>query len=103
MLLELTDGFWFAFLFVDTVLVLPIDCRYSYYFPFLDTQGEVGVDNNCVGPLYEHVFPPSLAPSLAFVGLPWKVMHGRASYWSLWVLSFFKLFFGLCSMSVTSY
>jgi len=47
---------------------------YLYYFPFLDTQGEVGVDDNCVGPLYEHVFPPSLAPSLAFVGLPWKVV-----------------------------
>ncbi|KAG0606058.1 hypothetical protein M758_9G109900 [Ceratodon purpureus] len=50
---------------------------YFYYFPFLDTQGEVGVDDNCVGPLYQHVFPPSLAPSIGFVGLPWKV---RSSY-----------------------
>ncbi|KAG0606057.1 hypothetical protein M758_9G109900 [Ceratodon purpureus] len=47
---------------------------YFYYFPFLDTQGEVGVDDNCVGPLYQHVFPPSLAPSIGFVGLPWKVV-----------------------------
>jgi len=33
----------------------------------------VSVNDNCVGPLYEHVFPPVLAPSLSFVGLPWKV------------------------------
>lgn len=32
-------------------------------------------DNN-VGPLYEHVFPPFLAPSIGFVGLPWKVRCG---------------------------
>lgn len=47
---------------------------YFYHYPFLDTKGEVAVDENCVGPLYEHVFPPSLAPSLSFVGLPWKVV-----------------------------
>lgn len=47
--------------------------RFSYSFPFLHTQGEVGVDDNCVGPLYEQVFPPSLAPSLAFIGLPYRV------------------------------
>ena len=26
-----------------------------------------------MGPLYDHIFPPSLAPTLAFVGLPWQV------------------------------
>lgn len=31
------------------------------------------MDDNCVGPLYKHVFPPQLAPSLSFIGLPWKV------------------------------
>lgn len=31
------------------------------------------VDDNCVGPLYKHVFPPALAPWLSFIGLPWKV------------------------------
>jgi hypothetical protein len=31
------------------------------------------VEDNCVGPLYKQVFPPSLAPSIGFVGLPWKV------------------------------
>ncbi|KAL8216739.1 hypothetical protein R6Q57_023576 [Mikania cordata] len=46
---------------------------YKYYFPFLDTEGIVTVDDNRVGPLYKHVFPPSLAPWLSFVGLPWKV------------------------------
>jgi hypothetical protein len=39
-------------------------------FPFLDTGGLVTVDDNRVGPLYEHTFPPALAPSLSFVGLP---------------------------------
>jgi thioredoxin reductase len=47
---------------------------YSNHFPFLETEGIVSVNDNCVGPLYEHVFPPVLAPSLSFVGLPWKVV-----------------------------
>lgn len=47
--------------------------RYSYTFPFLDTKGIVVVDDDRVGPLYEHTFPPSLAPSLSFVGIPRKV------------------------------
>ncbi|XP_047065494.1 flavin-containing monooxygenase FMO GS-OX-like 9 [Lolium rigidum] len=46
---------------------------YDYSFPFLDTAGEVTVDDNRVGPLFEHVFPPSLAPSLSFIGIPIKV------------------------------
>ncbi|KAI3706950.1 hypothetical protein L6452_25056 [Arctium lappa] len=45
---------------------------YKYHFPFLDTKGIVTVDDNRVGPLYKHVFPPSLAPWLSFVGLPYK-------------------------------
>ncbi|KAA8521876.1 hypothetical protein F0562_012810 [Nyssa sinensis] len=47
---------------------------YKYYFPFLDTSGIVAVDDNCVGPLYKHIFPPFLAPRLSFVGLPFKVV-----------------------------
>lgn len=47
---------------------------YSYYFPFLDTNGMVTIDDNHVGPLYEHIFPPLLAPSLSFVGIPKKVI-----------------------------
>lgn len=50
-----------------------VACRYSYSFPFLDTKGIVVVDDDRVGPLYEHTFPPSLAPSLSFVGIPRKV------------------------------
>ncbi|KDP25636.1 hypothetical protein JCGZ_20792 [Jatropha curcas] len=46
---------------------------YKYHFPFLETNGIVTVDDNRVGPLYQHVFPPVLAPWLSFVGLPWKV------------------------------
>ncbi|PWA45883.1 flavin monooxygenase-like, FAD/NAD(P)-binding domain protein [Artemisia annua] len=42
---------------------------YKYHFPFLRTNDLVHVDNNRVDPLYKHVFPPQLAPRLAFVGL----------------------------------
>ncbi|KAK2387717.1 hypothetical protein P8452_25834 [Trifolium repens] len=47
---------------------------YSYSFPFLDTKGMVVVENDKVGPLYEHTFPPSLAPSLSFAGIPKKIL-----------------------------
>ena len=30
--------------------------------------------DNRVAPLFEHVFPPASAPSLSFIGLPWKVV-----------------------------
>ena len=47
----------------------------GYHFsfePFL--RGDlVQVTDNCVAPLFEHVFPPA-APTLAFIGLPWKVV-----------------------------
>jgi cation diffusion facilitator CzcD-associated flavoprotein CzcO len=46
---------------------------YTYSFPFLDTAGLVTVRDNRVGPLYEHTFPPALAPSLSFVGVPMRV------------------------------
>ncbi|KAL6550199.1 hypothetical protein OROMI_020687 [Orobanche minor] len=47
---------------------------YKYHFPFLQTNGTVTVEDNRVGPLYKHIFPPTLAPWLSFVGLPWKVV-----------------------------
>ncbi|KAK6158011.1 hypothetical protein DH2020_005325 [Rehmannia glutinosa] len=47
---------------------------YKYHFPFLETNGIVTVEDNRVGPLYKHIFPPTLAPWLSFVGLPWKVV-----------------------------
>ncbi|CAN0896047.1 Flavin-containing monooxygenase FMO GS-OX-like 9 [Linum grandiflorum] len=47
---------------------------YTYSFPFLDTKGIVSVDDNRVGPLYHHTFPPLLSPSLSIVGIPTKVI-----------------------------
>ncbi|XP_030947988.1 flavin-containing monooxygenase FMO GS-OX-like 4 isoform X1 [Quercus lobata] len=47
---------------------------YKYHFPFLETNGIVTADDNRVGPLYKHMFPPALAPRLSFVGLPWKAI-----------------------------
>ncbi|TVU40259.1 hypothetical protein EJB05_13712, partial [Eragrostis curvula] len=59
----------------------PRRCRgtaiYTYSFAFLDTGGAVTVDDNRVGPLHEHTFPPALAPSLSFVGVPRKVIVPR--------------------------
>ncbi|GJN10536.1 hypothetical protein PR202_ga28635 [Eleusine coracana subsp. coracana] len=48
---------------------------YRYSFPFLDTGGAVAIDEDgCrVGPLFEHTFPPALAPGLSFVGVQKKV------------------------------
>ncbi|XP_023539206.1 flavin-containing monooxygenase FMO GS-OX-like 3 [Cucurbita pepo subsp. pepo] len=64
---------------------------YKYHFPFLKTNGIVTVDDNRVGPLYKHVFPPALAPGLSFVGLPFKVvplpMFELQSNWVAGVLS----------------
>ncbi|XWS61955.1 hypothetical protein CRYUN_Cryun07bG0169100 [Craigia yunnanensis] len=47
---------------------------YKYHFPFLDTNGIVTVDDNHLGPLYNHVFLPALGPCLSFIGIPWKVV-----------------------------
>ncbi|KAL2901754.1 Flavin-containing monooxygenase FMO GS-OX-like 5 [Bienertia sinuspersici] len=47
---------------------------YKYHFPFLHNIDAANVDDNRVGPLYKHVFPPALAPGISFVGLPWKVV-----------------------------
>ncbi|KAL6584071.1 hypothetical protein OROMI_003360 [Orobanche minor] len=65
-------------LFIDgsrTIADTIIYCTgYSYSFPFLDTKGIVVVDDDRVGPLYEHTFPPLLAPSLSFIGIPRKII-----------------------------
>ncbi|WVZ57595.1 hypothetical protein U9M48_007959 [Paspalum notatum var. saurae] len=52
----------------DTILYCT---GYRYHFPFLDLDG-LTVDDNRVGPLYKHVFPPKYAPNLSFIGLPYK-------------------------------
>ncbi|XP_062027084.1 flavin-containing monooxygenase FMO GS-OX-like 5 [Rosa rugosa] len=65
-----TDG---SVVVADTILHCT---RYKYHFPFLETNGIVTVDedDNRVGPLFKHVFPPALAPSLSFVGIPSKTL-----------------------------
>uniref|UniRef100_A0A7N2N2Q8 Flavin-containing monooxygenase n=1 Tax=Quercus lobata TaxID=97700 RepID=A0A7N2N2Q8_QUELO len=64
---------------------------YKYHFPFLETNGFVIVDDNHVGPLYKHIFPPALAPWLSFVGIPFQVitfpMFELQSKWIAGVLS----------------
>ncbi|XP_031502630.1 flavin-containing monooxygenase FMO GS-OX-like 4 [Nymphaea colorata] len=47
---------------------------YKFHYPFLDTNGAVTIEDNRVGPLYKHVFPPSLAPSLSVIGIPFRVL-----------------------------
>ena len=48
---------------------------YKYHFPFLETNGIITIEDNRVGPLYKHVFPPALAPWLSFIGIFEKVIH----------------------------
>ncbi|XP_010483795.1 PREDICTED: flavin-containing monooxygenase FMO GS-OX-like 8 [Camelina sativa] len=55
----------------DTILYCT---GYDYKFPFLESKGRVEVDDNRVGPLFEHTFSPSLSPSLSFVGIPRKLI-----------------------------
>uniref|UniRef100_A0A0D9XM93 Flavin-containing monooxygenase n=1 Tax=Leersia perrieri TaxID=77586 RepID=A0A0D9XM93_9ORYZ len=47
---------------------------YLYDFPFLGEDSTITIDDNCVDPLYKHVFPLEVAPHLSFIGLPWKVI-----------------------------
>ncbi|KAF8020448.1 hypothetical protein BT93_G0996 [Corymbia citriodora subsp. variegata] len=47
---------------------------YKYHFPFLKTNEIVNVDDNCVAPLYQHVFPPALAPWLSFIAIPYRTI-----------------------------
>jgi cation diffusion facilitator CzcD-associated flavoprotein CzcO len=56
---------------IGAVDVLLFATGYTYDFPFL--RDRVTVTDNRVLGLFQHVFPPALAPTLAFVGLPWKV------------------------------
>lgn len=54
----------------------PFVSRYKYSFPFLgdgDDGDGISVDDNRVGPLYKHVFPPQLAPHISFIGLNSRV------------------------------
>ncbi|XP_042503901.1 flavin-containing monooxygenase FMO GS-OX5-like isoform X2 [Macadamia integrifolia] len=74
--------------FADTIF----HCTgYKYNFAFLETNGIVTVDDNRVGPLYKHVFPPCLAPWLSFVGLPTMIVpfmtYGLQANWVAKVLS----------------
>lgn len=66
--------------------------RYKYNYPFLtDNDCVISVDDNRVGPLYKHVFPPLLAPHISFIGLPFKgilfPMFQLQSNWVAGVLS----------------
>jgi len=67
---------------------LPTKCvnfdRYKHHYPFLETNGIVTIEDNRVGPLYKHVFPPALAPWLSFIGIPERVI---GFYFSLLVIS----------------
>lgn len=66
--------------FVDGTTVQQVDVvmyatGYKYHFPFAkDIDGMPSVDDNRLCALYKHVFPPKLAPSMSFVGIPWKVV-----------------------------
>ncbi|XP_068655481.1 flavin-containing monooxygenase FMO GS-OX-like 9 [Aristolochia californica] len=74
-----SDGSWIT---ADTIIFCT---GYSYTFPFLDTKGIVAVDDDRVEPLFEHTFPPSLAPSLSFVGIPRKILFSFFEVQARWI------------------
>eukprot|EP00878_Enallax_costatus_P022744 GHUV01024148.1.p1 GENE.GHUV01024148.1~~GHUV01024148.1.p1 ORF type:complete len:193 (+),score=51.36 GHUV01024148.1:1312-1890(+) len=49
---------------------------YRYKFPFLEHNPATSAfsGQQCVPGLYQHMFAPEFGPSLAFVGLPWKIV-----------------------------
>lgn len=48
---------------------------YQYAYPFLEGTGLVTSHDMRVDPLWQHIFPPAVAPTLAFVGLIWKSLR----------------------------
>ncbi|KAK9862092.1 hypothetical protein WJX84_002278, partial [Apatococcus fuscideae] len=58
---------------VDAVLFCT---GYLYSVPFLSTSAVVGCDasQSSIEPLYRHLFPPTAAPTLALLALPWRVV-----------------------------
>lgn len=48
---------------------------YQYAYPFLEGTGLVTSHDMRVDPLWQHIFPPNVAPTLAFVGLIWKSLR----------------------------
>lgn len=60
---------------VDNIDIVMYATGYKYNFPFMDgIDGAPCVEDNRVYPCFQHVFPPTLAPWVSFVGLPWKVV-----------------------------
>lgn len=50
---------------------------YQYSYPFLEGTGLITSHDMRVDPLWQHIFPPSVAPILAFVGLAWKSIRNQ--------------------------
>ncbi|XP_026394350.1 flavin-containing monooxygenase FMO GS-OX-like 3 [Papaver somniferum] len=81
--------------------LIPVDvivhCTgYKYYFPFLEINNIVTVDDSSVGPLYKHIFPPMLAPMLSFIGIPfWALPFPIFELQSKWVAGVLS---GRCSL-----
>ena len=60
---------------LDKVDAIIYGTGYLYTFPFLEgTVAAPTIDDNRVGPLYKHIFPPHWAPTLSFIGLTFKVV-----------------------------
>lgn len=47
---------------------------YKYRFPFFRVPGIIEPHTTHVRPVYQHLLVPAFAPSLSFIGLPFKVV-----------------------------
>lgn len=57
---------------------------YQYAYPFLKGTNLIKSQDMRVDPLWMHIFPPSVAPSLAFVGLLWKSLRNWQFQLQVW-------------------
>ncbi|BDA50060.1 Flavin-containing monooxygenase FMO GS-OX3 [Coccomyxa sp. Obi] len=62
-------------LVAENVDVVVYCTGYKYKYPFLESTGLISTDDNRVTPLFRHIFVPSVAPTLAFIGLLWKALR----------------------------
>ncbi|GMH40638.1 hypothetical protein BSKO_08542 [Bryopsis sp. KO-2023] len=56
--------------YLDKVDAIMYCTGYEHFLPFLSKSGLVSTEGNRVAPLYQHIFEPSVAPSLSFIGVP---------------------------------
>lgn len=75
---------------------------YQYAYPFLEGTGLITSHDMRVDPLWQHIFPPSVGPTLAFVGLAWKSVRNQQFELQVCCTYLTPLFTGQASTACTA-